>query len=134
MDSRTGELLTEEQANTGVFYWQLRNPLYFRVKDHMDRPCNNNWDRITMEIRFNYNLRRALRINKCWLYFRIWTTLRPRTENFLHVFRCNVMNFLNSFGVISINSVIRAVTHFVGRFERHIIDVENSAHVQFYLY
>lgn len=134
MDSRTGEILTEEQANIGVFYWQLNNPLYFRVKDHLDRPCNNNCDRITMDIRLNYNIHSALCIHKCWLFFHICTTLRPHTENFLHVFRCNVMNYLNSFSVISIDSVIRAVKHFLGRFERHIIYVENSAQVQFYLY
>lgn len=87
-----------------------------------------------MKIRFNYNLRRALEIHKYWLFFPIWTTLRPRIENFLHVFKCNVMNFLCNFGVISINSVIRVVRHFVGRFDRYILFVDNSAHVQFNLY
>lgn len=87
-----------------------------------------------MEIRFNYNLRRALGIHKCWLFFRIWITLRPWAENFLHVFRCNVINFLSNFGVISINSEIRVIQHFMGRFQRHILYVDNSAYVQFNMY
>nr|AIG55172.1 replication enhancer [Dioscorea nummularia] len=74
MDFRTGEDITVVQANRGVFYWELSKPLYFRIKDHIDRPFNNNWDRITVEIWFNYNLRRALRIHKCWLSFTLWIT------------------------------------------------------------
>nr|AIG55166.1 replication enhancer [Dioscorea alata] len=134
MDYRTGDDITVEQANRGVFYWELSNPSYFRIKDHLDRPCGENWDRITVEIRFNYNLRRALQIHKCWLTFTIWTTLRPSSSGFLHVFRNRILQYLYDFGVISINAVVRAVKHFVGRFDRYMLSVQQSAHIQFNLY
>lgn len=113
MDYRTGDLITEAEANTRVFFWEITNTLYFRVKEHIDHSFHHYQDCITIKVHFNYNLRRSLRLHKCWLFFTIWTFLHPLSDSFLHVFCCNVMNFLHSFSVISINSVIRSVVHFV---------------------
>nr|CBG76606.1 replication enhancer protein (REn) [Pepper yellow vein Mali virus] len=111
MDSRTGEHITARQAKNGVFIWEINNPLYFTITNHDIRPFNMNQDILTLQIRFNHNLRRALGIHKCFLNFTVWTTLRPQTGLFLRVFRFQVLKYLNNLGVISINNVIRAVDH-----------------------
>nr|QVK80423.1 AC3 [Tomato leaf curl Sudan virus] len=111
MDLRTGELITALQAENGVFIWEINNPLYFKITSHDKRPFNNNNDIISIQIRFNHNTRKELGIHKCFLNFRIWTTLRPQTGHFLRVFRYKVLRYLDSIGVISINNVIRAVDH-----------------------
>lgn len=129
----TGDDITEIQANTGVFFWEL-HPLYFLVKENINQPFQHNYNCLTVEMRFNYNLHRALGLHKCWLYFKIWTHLQPLTSGFHDFFRLNVLSFLRNFGVISINSEIQSIIHFVRRFNRYVIDVQNSAHVQFNLY
>ncbi|KAG5547401.1 hypothetical protein RHGRI_013176 [Rhododendron griersonianum] len=47
MDSRTEEPITVFQATTGVYYWELKNPLWFKVtrlitvpSAHMHQRCN----------------------------------------------------------------------------------------------
>nr|AEX92964.1 replication enhancer [Tomato leaf curl Sudan virus] len=111
MDSRTGELITAHQATNGVFIWEINNPLYFKITSHDERPLNMNKDIISIQIRFNHNIRKELGIHKCFLNFRIWTTLRPQTGHFLRVFKYQVLRYLDNIGVISINNVIRAVDH-----------------------
>lgn len=118
MDLQTGKLITAPQANNVVFFREVHNPLYLKVIEHISRPFNNNYDGINIEIRFNHNLWKSLKLHKCWLFFLIWTTLEPLSSNFLHLFKFHVMWFLKTFGVISINSVIRAVQHFVGPVDR----------------
>nr|AMB51337.1 replication enhancer [Tomato leaf curl Cameroon virus] len=111
MDSRTGELITAHQAWNGVFIWEIQNPLYFKITNHDERPFNYQHDIITVQIRFNHNLRKALGIHKCFLNFKVWTSLRPQTGRFLRVFRVQVLKYLENLGVISINAIIRAVDH-----------------------
>ncbi|ABC87991.1 replication enhancement protein [Tomato yellow leaf curl Mali virus-[Ethiopia]] len=111
MDLRTGELITALQAENGVFIWEINNPLYFKITNHDERPFNTNNDIISMQIRFNHNIRKVLGIHKCFLNFRIWTTLRPQTGRFLRVFRYQVLKYLDNLGVISLNNVIRAADH-----------------------
>ncbi|ABY60976.1 replication enhancement protein [Tomato leaf curl Ghana virus] len=111
MDLRTGELITAAQAQSGVFIWEIQNPLYFKITNHDERPFNYQHDIITVQIRFNHNLRKALGIHKCFLNFKVWTSLRPQTGRFLRVFRVQVFKYLDNLGVISINAIIRAVDH-----------------------
>ncbi|KAL8097078.1 hypothetical protein AgCh_030250 [Apium graveolens] len=84
---RTLEELTVSQCITGIFIWDVANPLYFRVVRHLQRPFNMNLDIIEIRIRFNNSLRRALRIHKCWINFTFWTTLTPSVEGFRSRFR-----------------------------------------------
>nr|UFP62920.1 AC3 [African cassava mosaic virus] len=111
MDSRTGELITAPQAMNGVFTWEITNSPIFEITNHDKRPGNMNHDIITLQIRFNHNIRKALGIHKCFLNFKVWTTLRPPTGLFLRVFRYQVLKYLHMIGVISINTVLRAVAH-----------------------
>nr|QCT23742.1 replication enhancer [Tomato leaf curl Joydebpur virus] len=134
MDSRTGEPITAAQAENGVFIWEITNPLYFKITEHHHRPFLMDHDIITVQVQFNHNLRKALGIHKCFLTFRIWTTLRPRTGHFLRVFRTQVLQFLNNFAVISINNVIRAVDHVLWNVLAQTIYVHSSTIIKFNIY
>ena len=134
MDERTCEELSYTQCITGVFIWEVPNPLYFLIINHLQRPYNMDLDIIEIQIRFNSNLRRSLRIQKCWINFKLWTTLTPSAEGFRCRFRFHVMNYLDQLGVISINNVIRAVQYFCDRYELYIVQVEQKESIQFMLY
>lgn len=134
MDSRTGELITAPQARNGVFTWEITNPLYFEITNHDKRPGNMNHDIITLQIRFNHNLRKALGIHKCFLNFRVWTTLRPQTGLFLRVFRYQVLKYLDMIGVISINTVLQAVDHVMYDVLLNTLQVTEQHAIKFNLY
>nr|AAX39369.1 replication enhancer [East African cassava mosaic virus] len=134
MDSRTGELITAPQAKNGVFTWEITNPLYFAITHHDTRPGNMNHDIITLQIRFNHNLRKALGIHKCFLNFKVWTTLRPQTGLFLRVFRYQVLKYLDMIGVISINTVLQAVDHVLYDVLLNTLQVTEQHAIKFNLY
>ncbi|AGS77271.1 AC3 [Hemidesmus yellow mosaic virus] len=134
MDLRTGEDITAIQARSGVFIWEIQNPLYFKITEHHSRPCFTNHDIITIQIQFNHNLRKALGIHKCFLVFQVWTRLRPQTWHFLRVFRFQVLQYLDNLGVISINSVIRAADYVLYEVFQNTIDVQLSTSIKFNLY
>nr|QSX72114.1 AC3 protein [Tomato yellow leaf curl virus]UUA79869.1 AC3 protein [Tomato yellow leaf curl virus] len=134
MDSRTGELITAPQAENGVFIWEINNPLYFKITEHSQRPFLMNHDIISIQIRFNHNIRKVLGIHKCFLNFRIWTTLQPQTGRFLRVFRYQVLKYLDSLGVISINNVIRAVDHVLYDVLENTINVIETHDIKYKFY
>nr|AWD84454.1 replication enhancement protein [Cotton leaf curl virus] len=134
MDSRTGEPITAAQAENGVFIWEITNPLYFKITSHHNRPFLRNRDIITCRIQFNHNLRKALGIHKCFLTFRIWTTLQPQTGHFLRVLKTQVLLFLKSLAVISVKQVIRAVDHVLWHVLAQTIHVDQSSIIKFNLY
>nr|AEG90123.1 replication enhancer [East African cassava mosaic virus-Kenya] len=134
MDSRTGELITAPQATNGVFTWEITNPLYFEITNHDRRPGNMNHDIITLQIRFNHNLRKALGIHKCFLNFKVWTTLRPPTGLFLRVFRYQVLKYLDMIGVLSINTVLLAVDHVLYDVLLNTLQVTEQHAIKFNLY
>ncbi|ADB45302.1 replication enhancer protein [Tomato leaf curl Patna virus [Tobacco]] len=134
MDSRTGELITATQAESGVYIWTVKNPLYFKISQHHERPFLSNNDIITIQVQFNYNLRKALGIHQCFLICQIWTRLRPQTWRFLRVFKYQCMQYLNSLGVISINNVIRAMSHVLYNVLEGTIDAELSHIIKFNIY
>nr|AJE24898.1 replication enhancer protein [Tomato leaf curl Bangladesh virus] len=134
MDSRTGELITAAQAENGVYIWEIQNPLYFKIIDHQNRPFLMREDIITFRIQFNYNLRKALGVHKCFLVYRIWMTSQPPTGQFLRVFKTQVLKYLNNLGIISINNVIRAVDHVLWDVLEHIVYVDQSYSIKFNIY
>nr|AHF50179.1 replication enhancer protein [Tomato leaf curl Liwa virus] len=134
MDSRTGEPITAAQAENGVFIWEITNPLYFKITEHHNRPFLGSQDIITVQIRFNHNLRKALGMHKCFLTYRIWTTLQPQTGHFFRVFKTQVLNVLNNFAVISINNVNRAVDHVLWNVLDHVVYVNQSYSIKYNLY
>nr|AGH27781.1 AC3 protein [Tomato yellow leaf curl virus] len=134
MDSRTGELITAPQAYNVVFIWEINNPLYFKITEHSQRPFLMNSDIISIQIRFNHNIRKALGIHKCFLIFRIWTTLQPQTGRFLRVFRYQVLKYLYSLVVISINNVISAVDHILYDVLENTINVTATHDIKYKFY
>ena len=106
MDERTLQELTLSECISGIFIWDTKNPIYFRVERHLQRPSNMNLDIIEIQICFNNNLQRALRIHNCWINFTFWTTLTPSVEGFRSRFRFQVMDCLYQLGVISSNDVM----------------------------
>ncbi|CAD90076.1 AC3 protein [Tomato leaf curl China virus - [G18]] len=134
MDSRTGELITATQAENGVFIWEITNPLYFKITELRNRPFLSDKDIVTVRIQFNYNLRKALGMHQCFLDFRIWTNSHLQTGRFLRVFRTQVLKFLNNFGVISLNNVIRAVNYVLWDALTQTTFVQSSHIIKFNLY
>nr|CAM91915.1 C3 protein [Tobacco leaf curl Comoros virus] len=134
MDLRTGELITAAQAQSGVFIWEIQNPLYFKIINHDNRPFNMPHDIISIQIRFNHNLRKELGIHKCFLNFKVWTSLRPQTGLFLRVFRTQVLKYLDNMGVISINNVIRAVDHVLYDVIVKTLHVQENHQIKFKFY
>nr|AJY58647.1 replication enhancer protein [Tomato leaf curl New Delhi virus] len=133
-DSRTGEYITADRAESGVFIWTVPNPLYFKILKHDRRPFLDNHDIITVQVQFNHNLRKALGLHKCFLTFQIWTGLRPQTGNFLRVFRTQVLRYLNMLGVVGINNVIRSVYHVMDNVLEQTIDVWATYDVKINIY
>nr|AXN77443.1 replication enhancer protein [Tomato leaf curl Mahe virus] len=134
MDLRTGELITAAQAQSGVFIWEIQNPLYFKIIKHDSRAFNTNHDIISIQIRFNHNLRKVLEIHKCFLNFKVWTSLRPQTGRFLSVFRTQVLKYLDSLGVISINAIIRAVDYVLHDVFVNTLQVTENHEIKFNIY
>uniref|UniRef100_Q4QZ89 Replication enhancer n=1 Tax=Tomato yellow leaf curl China virus - [Y206] TaxID=329394 RepID=Q4QZ89_TYLCC len=134
MDSRTGELLTAAQAENGVYIWTVKNPLYFKITKHLERPFLRNHDIITLQVQFNYNLRKALGIHKCFLTCKIWTRLHPQTLRFLRVFKYQCIKYLDRLGVISINNVIREISHVLYNVLEGTIDVIENHDIKLHIY
>ncbi|QGV11345.1 replication enhancement protein [Parsley yellow leaf curl virus] len=110
-DSRTGEKLSAQVFNSGALIWDVPNPLYFKVLDHHSRAFNRDQDVIHLQMRFNHRLRKVLGLHKCFISIKVWTTLQPQTWRFLRVFKFQVLKYLDNLGVISINSLVRAINH-----------------------
>ncbi|QIR81989.1 REn [Bean bushy stunt virus] len=110
MDLRTGERITAHQAESGVYIWEIENPLYFRIY-HVEDPVYTRTRIFHVQIRFNHNLRKALALHKAYLNFQVWTTLTTVSgTTYLNRFKYLVMLYLDRLGVICINNVIRAVS------------------------
>nr|AFX60615.1 REN [Macroptilium yellow spot virus]AFX60620.1 REN [Macroptilium yellow spot virus]AFX60800.1 REN [Macroptilium yellow spot virus] len=109
MDSRTGELITAHQAESGVYIWEISNPLYFKI-NNVEDPLHTMTRIYHVQIRFNHNLRKALALHKAYLNFQVWTiSLTASGTTYLVRFKYLVMLYLDRIGVISLNNVIRAV-------------------------
>ncbi|QHB15489.1 AC3 [Papaya begomovirus 1] len=132
MDSRTGEPITAHQAESGVFIWEVPNPLYFKI-NQVEVPPFSLITIYHVQIRFNHNLRRALGLHKAFLNFQVWTTLlRVSGTTYLNRFRHLVMLYLDNLGVVSINNVIRAVRFATDR--SYVNDVLENHEIKFLFY
>ncbi|ADO40540.1 replication enhancer protein [Bhendi yellow vein India virus [India:Karnal OY80A:2005]] len=134
MDSPPGVPITAAYAKNGVYIWKGPNPLYFKILNHDNSPFPTNMDIITLRIHFTLPLRKALGVHKCFLTFRIWTTLHPPTGLFLRVFKTQVLKYLNNLGVISLNLVIKAVEHVLYNVINQTMYVDQYSDIKFKLY
>nr|AEY75704.1 replication enhancer protein [Cotton leaf curl Multan virus] len=133
MDSRTGEPITAAQAGNGAYIWEVPNPLYFKIISHVNRPFTMNMDILTIRI-LNSSLGKLWDCHKCFLPFRIWTTLQPQTGPFLWVFKTQVLKYLNNLAVISINLVIKAVEHVLYNVIQQTMYVDQYSEIKFKLH
>ncbi|AGI42766.1 REn [Vigna yellow mosaic virus] len=109
MDSRTGEFITVTQAENSVFIWEVPNPLYFKIY-RIEDPIYTRTRIYHIQIRFNYNIRKALNLHKAFLNFQIWTTsVQASGTTYLNRFKYLVMLYLDRIGLVGINNVVRAV-------------------------
>ncbi|ADC32513.1 REn [Merremia mosaic Puerto Rico virus] len=132
MDSRTGEPITAAQATSGVFIWEVPNPLYFKII-RVDRPMFTHSRVFHIQIRANHNLRKALDLHKAYFNFQVWTTLTTASgQIYLSRFKFLVMKFLDNLGVISVNNVIRAVSYATDR--QYVNDVLEQHEIKFKFY
>ncbi|QCB65769.1 replication enhancer protein [Hibiscus golden mosaic virus] len=132
MDSRTGELITAHQAESGVYTWEVPNPLYFKMYRVEDLRYTKT--RVYhIQIRFNHNLRKALHLHKAYLNFQIWTTsVTASGTTYLNRFKYLVQFYLDKLGVICLNNVIRAVRFATDRsYVHHVLD-SHSIKFKFY--
>ncbi|ACL97668.1 AC3 [Papaya leaf curl Guangdong virus - [China:Fujian:Euphorbia:2006]] len=131
MDSRTGEPITAAQAENGAYIWTVPNPLYFKIMHHHSRPFNTNHDIIHVQIR-STQLRKH-EIHQCFLDFRIWTHYISDLA-FLKSLSSQCIKYLDNLGIVSINNVIRAVTHVLYDVLVGTIDVQETSIIKFNLY
>ncbi|CAP07291.1 REn [Euphorbia mosaic Peru virus] len=109
MDLSTGEFITVSQAENSVFIWEVPNPLYFKII-RVEDPIYTSVRIYHIQVRFNYNLRRALNLRKAFLNFQVWTTsIRASGMIYLSRFRHLVLMYIDQLGVVGLNHVIRAV-------------------------
>lgn len=123
-DSRTGEPISAQVFNNGVYTWEIKNPLYFKITKHFSRPFSTNHDVIDIQLRLNYNIRKILKINKYWVTFRIFTSLRPPTLIFLNIIKRRINMYLDNICIITINNVLRALMEILWHQLPGTLDVE----------
>ncbi|ADN84039.1 replication enhancement protein [Rhynchosia golden mosaic Havana virus-[Cuba:Havana:28:2007]] len=132
MDSRTGEPITAVQATSGVYIWEVPNPLYFKIIE-VEKPIFTHTTVFHLQIRANHNLRKALALHKAYFNFQVWTTLTTASgQIYLSRFKFLVMQFLDNLGVISINNVIRAVSYATNK--SYVNDVLENHIIKFKIY
>nr|ASF23358.1 replication enhancer protein [Tomato mild yellow leaf curl Aragua virus] len=132
MDSLTGESITASQAENSVFIWEVPNPLYFKMC-RVEDPMYTTSRVYHIQIRFNYNLRKALNLRKAFLNFQVWTiSVRASGTTYLSRFRHLVLLYLDRLGVVGLNNVVRAVRYATDKC--YVTDVLESHEIKFNFY
>ncbi|AGK90270.1 rep-interacting protein [Capraria yellow spot Yucatan virus] len=132
MDSRTGESITADHAESSVFTWEGSNSLFSRIR-FVENPMFTRTRIYHIEVRFNHNVRRALGLHKAYFNFQIWTTsMTASGRTYLSRFKFLVMSYLDSLGAIGINNVIRAVRFATDR--HYVTDVLENHEIKYKFY
>nr|WLD30029.1 AL3 [Begomovirus spathoglottis 1] len=116
MDSRTGELITSVQANSGVFVWELksgRKPLSVQLRLHNQRGL------VHVKIWLNHCLKEPLQIHRAEIVFQLGTTIGFSgmqysiwTQNNLsRRIEFHLWKYIDNLGVFSLNVLVRAVNN-----------------------
>nr|APP87727.1 Ren/C3 [Grapevine geminivirus A]ASJ80943.1 Ren/C3 [Grapevine geminivirus A] len=130
LDSRTGESLTSQQTQTGVYSWTLKNPLYVTIIQSWDifLPKGKGFK---IQFRANHNMRKALGLHKCWITYRVWTTLKTfGLISLQNRIRDRILSYFDSVGVISCKTLALGINEFmlksswISSFEMYSTDVK----------
>nr|UTQ11622.1 transcription activator protein [Mungbean yellow mosaic virus]UTQ11629.1 transcription activator protein [Mungbean yellow mosaic virus]UTQ11636.1 transcription activator protein [Mungbean yellow mosaic virus] len=134
MDFRTGDNITAAQLRNGVFTWEVRNPLSFKIMQHRQMsPGSRNY--VTqIRIMFNHGLKKALLMHKCFLDLKIYHCLTATSGMILSIFRSQLFRYLNNLGVISIGNILKGASHILYEKLHHVEDVSLTHNVQYKLY
>nr|ACL78773.1 AC3 [Kudzu mosaic virus] len=138
MDFRTGESITAAQLASGVFTWEVTNPLSFKITDH-DKVWYQHhirWPKFktTIRIMLNHSLKKVLGIHKAFLDLTIYHRFTQPIGMIFSVFKNQVVRYLNNLGVISIGNVLKACEHVLFKLFKHVDDVTLNHNVQYKLY
>nr|UVN12671.1 replication enhancer protein [Horsegram yellow mosaic virus] len=134
MDFRTGDNITAAQLRSGVYIWEVRNPLSFKILQH--RPMGAGSRMIVTQIRlmFNHGLKKALQMHKCFLDLKLYHYMTATSGMILSIFRNQLFRYLNNLGVISIGNVLSGASHILYEKLHLVEDVSFTHNVQYKLY
>nr|UVJ88641.1 replication enhancer protein [Horsegram yellow mosaic virus] len=134
MDFRTGDNITAAQLRNGVYIWEVRNPLSFKILQH--RPMGAGSRMIVTQIRlmFNHGLKKALQMHKCFLDLKLYHYMTATSGMILSIFRNQLFRYLNNLGVISLGNVLNSASHILYEKLHLVEDVSFTHNVQYKLY
>nr|ADB96025.1 AC3 [Horsegram yellow mosaic virus] len=134
MDFRTGDNITAAQLRNGVYIWEVRNPLSFKILQH--RPMGAGSRMIVTQIRlmFNHGLKKALQMHKCFLDLKLYHYMTATSGMILSIFRNQLFRYLNNLGVISVGNVLSGASHILYEKLHLVEDVSFTHNVQYKLY
>nr|UVN12665.1 replication enhancer protein [Horsegram yellow mosaic virus] len=134
MDFRTGDNITAAQLRNGVYIWEVRNPLSFKILQH--RPMGAGSRMIVTQIRlmFNHGLKKALQMHKCFLDLKLYHYMTATSGMILSIFRNQLFRYLNNLGVVIIRNVLSGASHILYVKLHFVEDVSFTHNVQYKLY
>nr|UVJ68682.1 replication enhancer protein [Mungbean yellow mosaic virus] len=134
MDFRTGDNITAAQLRNGVFTWEVRNPLSFKIMQHRQIRPGSQMYVTQIRIMFNHGLKKALRMHKCFLDLKLYHYLTATSGMILSIFSRQLFRYLNNLGVISIGNVLQGASYILYEKLHHVEDVSFTHNVQYKLY
>nr|QQL11601.1 replication enhancer protein [Mungbean yellow mosaic India virus] len=134
MDFRTGDNITAAQLRNGVFIWEVRNPLSFKIMQHRQILAGSRMMVTKLRIMFNHGLKKALLMHKCFLDLTLYHYLTATSGMILSIFRRQLFKFLNNLGVISLANILYFASDFL-YVKLHLVeDVSFTHNAQYKLY
>nr|QHD57744.1 replication enhancer protein [Mungbean yellow mosaic virus]QHD57788.1 replication enhancer protein [Horsegram yellow mosaic virus]QHD57795.1 replication enhancer protein [Mungbean yellow mosaic virus]UVJ68668.1 replication enhancer protein [Mungbean yellow mosaic virus] len=134
MDFRTGDNITAAQLRNGVFTWEVRNPLSFKIMQHRQIRPGSQMYVTQIRIMFNHGLKKALLMHKCFLDLKIYHYFTATSGMILSTFSNQLFRYLNNLGVISLGNVLKGASYILYEKLHHVEDVSFTHNVQYKLY
>nr|CAR64468.1 replication enhancer protein [Mungbean yellow mosaic India virus] len=134
MDFRTGEYITAAQLRSGVYIWEVQNPLSFKIMHHSPIRAGSRMMVTKLRIMFNHRLKKALGMHKCFLELKLYHYLTATSGMILSIFRNQLFRFLNNLGVISLANILYFASDFLYNKLHLVEDVSFTPNVQYKLY
>nr|WDV40287.1 replication enhancer protein [Mungbean yellow mosaic India virus] len=134
MDFRTGEYITAAQLRSGVYIWEVQNPLSFRIMHHRPIRAGSRMMVTKLRIMFNHRLKKALGMHKCFLDLKLFHYLTATSGMILSIFRNQLFRFLNNSGVNRLAYILYFASDFLYKKLHLVEDISFTHNVQYKLY
>nr|UVN12623.1 replication enhancer protein [Horsegram yellow mosaic virus] len=134
MDFRTGDNITAAQLRNGVYIWEVRNPLSFKILQHRPMGAGSRMVVTQFRLMINHALKKALQMHKCFLDLKLYHYMTATSGMILSIFRNQLFRYLNNLGVISIGNVLNGASHILYEKLHLVEDVSFTHNVQYKLY